>query len=405
MDPNYIKFNEAVNSISYINNVYDNTVSKSTSKRRERLLHKNNSENSIEHNWRKQSLATEDNVKYNDNTLSDIKRKSHQGHYGFNDKNPSAKNNIFKKTSGKTSSIKSISHANKRLYPNTTMNIIPVIMTPSGIQTFIDEINQKDIHYACDDKSCCDNGIKNHIDPHYCCKDKVCNMEVLRQTCNNKPDFRWGLHVCAIDYDFVINTQKKAIGTDDYIMIPSWHKKDINTWYENYKSMNETDKKGKVPYPIYDFDLSILRDSNVSGYFRELKNKHECELNLGKRLYILVNLFGKDPPDAKNDYKYTETVQLIRGRVESIDYKHAGITKPTIKNPDKDLLEFTAKIGACRETEEECDNMIVIDYNNPDMICIADLEQTSIKNTVRIMVFAYNKPTNIRKIIPIKLKL
>lgn len=290
--------------------------------------------------------------------------------------------------------FKSIKEEHNHIYPNTVINMIPIIMTPDGMQIFIDKINNKANMIACDDITCCNNGQRNHVDPHYCSKDNPCNME-LKRTHHNKPDFRWGLHVLAIDYEKISDIDYVPKQDDSAIIIPEHHNTVSTKWYTEWN----VNKYTNIAYPLCSYDVEILREPTIKKYFDELKKQYEYELAIGKKIYILSNLFGKDQliPGMKKSEFHKESIQIHRGKVDNSDLRDAGITLGN-RHIDYDTIVKCGKICACRETYEESDKSLNIDIDDPNLKLIGDYQQNSNKMT-RVMVFCYDDPLNIENIL------
>lgn len=401
MDPTKARFDRAINELKktnsipdgtpivkgpggYVVDIYGSSASASTAKRRERLgLNDNTKEWKRGEPIPKTPLPCKHEKTFHKNGSTD-----NQGRYGFH--NTKSNSKLTPMTIKQMRSITSIKKENKHIYPGTSVNIVPIIMTPDGVQTYIDKINKKNQMISHDEA-----GTHEYEDPHYCCEKSPCDMKLKRTHSDGSSDYRWGLHVLAIDYDKLISAKHRVMQNCESIIGPSWHSEDIKKWHNNWKNGN---KKKKVPFPIHGHDLDLIRDSNVTGYFRSFKEKYEHELHIGKRLYILVNLFGKDelkPGEQPNEY-HIESLQLPRGKVDDADIAEAGITSQK-RHASQETLIKCAKICACRETFEETDRTIDIKVNDTNLKLIADLQQNH-NRVVRTMVFCYENPLDIEKI-------
>lgn len=363
------------------------SASTSTDKRRQRLGLKNNTKTYNPKTWERGSPLPQEPLPCRHNKLfhSDG-TNDHQGHYGF--RKSKSNSQLSPPKTKKGSFMTSTKKENKHIYPGTGVNIVPILMTPEGAQAYIDRVNTKPRYILRDGDD------KLYEDPHYCCKDAPCSMESKRTKPDGSPDYESGLHIFAIDYDKIISSGRRPLKNDG-IIGPSWHSEDIKRWYNDWKSTN---KRNNVPFPMHGHDLELIRDSNVSGYFTQFKEKYENEIRLGKKIYLLVNLFGKDvlkPGQTPNEY-HIESLQLHRGKVDDSDIIQAGITSGK-RHASPETLVRCAKICACRETFEETDKIIKIETNDENLKLIADLQQNNTR-VVRTMVFCYENPLGIEKI-------
>lgn len=395
MDDITASFNKAARSISLgsakmvlsmngemVHDIQSSPVSKSTKVKRARQSVRSSDDLS----WRKAELTPDEQIR-NFAPRPENSKKTRQGHYGF------YKDRSTPKYIASTQNLKV---ENKSLLPHTVVNIIPVLATVDKMQKIIDEINIKSDYIQCEKSDCCSGLKKNHEDPHRCSRASPCDL-IVKRMADGKIDYRWGLHVYAIDYEHIIASDRVPQKDDESLIGPSWHSIDKNRWFDNF--IEEYDlTKCNIPFPLHSYDLSILRHATIIKHFEKLAYEYKEEIETGKKMYVLVNLFGKDRDEVSPDKFQKETLQLNRGRVESIDQMNAGITFQT-KFPSHEMLEKSAKIAVCRETFEETDKIINIDPNDKRLELIGDFEQPNIRRCIRIMVFCWNEPTNIKNII------
>jgi hypothetical protein len=361
---------------------------------------------SNDYNWRRASslpingCVHDQKIRYHPNGT-----RNYAGHYGFGEEIHQFPK-YHSKHRGKSESTPL---AKKNEIPNTTIVFIPYIGTPQEAQEMVDKLNKSKPMISCSDLKCCSKGEAKHVDPHYCCSDDVCSMEAKRTkkdpvSGEEIPDYRWGNHRALIDFEFAMNSKHISAKDEKCIIMPSWHSSDVEKWFSKYNTLSVPKKESSVPCPLHGYDMDIIRDTTIGGYIRQMTDKHASVFikNSNKRLYFLVNLFGKDPhTDDVSDSEYNcESLQLVRGVVEPYDLTVAGIGHASFRMPEiaKNLID-AAKIGGCREAYEETDKRINIKYDDPHLNMINDIWQPNKDDGKRVVVFMYSNPTGLSDII------
>ena len=113
--------------------------------------------------------------------------------------------------------------------------------------------------------------------------------------------------------------------------------------------------------------------------------------------YVQANIFPGDPPNetSANGIHYSDTVQLIRGKIDIEDEKQVGINSFKMRDIDENLKIKAGIYACCRETNEESDSVIIIPSEvEKNMKLIYDFQITTREKIKRGFVFGYQNLIN-----------